>query len=73
MSDDELDIELPELQRVSPEALEEARRLLVNLMTAPYRESSAWDITQVCSYFEHEVMRPSGRSCICGHVKGPNA
>lgn len=55
----------------SQEALDEARNLLRALMLSPYRESSAWDITAVCTYFEHAVMRPSGKCCICGHVKAP--
>ena len=52
------------------EALAEARKLLYNLLLAPYHESSHYQITTACVYLEHP-MRPSGKRCICGMKTPP--
>ena len=53
----------------SDDALAEARKMLYDLLLSPYHESSHYQITSACVYLEHP-MRPSGRVCICGMVKG---
>ena len=54
---------------VSEESLAEAKKMLFNLLLFPYHESSHYQITNACIYLEHP-MRPSGKRCICGKVKG---
>lgn len=54
---------------VSSDSIEEARRLLFDLLLSPYTSMSPWAITNACIYLDHP-MRPSGAACICGKVKG---
>lgn len=47
---------------------QELRADALNLLMAPYTQTTPWAITKICGTFEHPLT-PRGERCPCGKVR----